>query len=114
MPTMTSSHGVFLMGIARASADLVSLLPTFMVRLRTVFGVVCAESGRSSPRKSATLPNGNKAASLAVRYFNSGVVGSLLVNIAEKLFWRAPTQEHPSERRMRMPTLPYTARRVDW
>ena len=26
-----------------------------MVRLRTVFGVVCAESGRSSPRKSATL-----------------------------------------------------------
>src|SRR5665213_2178646 len=49
-----------------------------MVRLRTVFGVVCAESGRSSPRTSATLPNGNKAASLAVRYFNSGVVGSLL------------------------------------
>jgi hypothetical protein len=34
-----------------------------------------ADAGKSSPRKSATLPNGTNAAILAVRYLNFGVIG---------------------------------------
>lgn len=45
-----------------------------IVRFRTVLAVVFAHIGKSSPKKSATLPNGNKAAMLAARYFNSGGV----------------------------------------
>jgi hypothetical protein len=45
-------------GFARASADLSSRLPTFIVQFRTVLAVVFANNGKSSPNKSATLPNG--------------------------------------------------------
>jgi hypothetical protein len=47
-----------------------------IIRLRVVPGAAFAESGKSSERKSATLPNGISAASLAVRYLSSGVTGS--------------------------------------
>jgi len=77
-----------------------------MVRLRTVAAVVAADEGKSSPRKSAALPNGNSAAILAVRYFNSGVMGFLFVKSVEKLHFCDPEQEHPLNRRMRMPSLP--------
>ena len=57
--------------------------PTRIVRLRTVPTVVCADTGKSSLRKSAAWPNGNKAAILAVRYLSSGVIGFLFVKIVE-------------------------------
>jgi hypothetical protein len=37
--------------VARSSADFLRRLPTFIVRLRTVLAVDCADKGRSSPRK---------------------------------------------------------------
>jgi hypothetical protein len=42
--------------------------PTRTVRFRTVLAWVVVESGNTSPKKSATLPNGINAASFAVRY----------------------------------------------
>jgi hypothetical protein len=75
----------------------------------TVLAVVWEDKGKSSPRKSATFPNGNNAAILAVRYRNSGVVGFLFVKSAEKLRACDPEQEHPLSRRIRMPTFPYTS-----
>jgi hypothetical protein len=91
---------------ASTSADFCSRLPTFIVRLRTVLGVVWEDKGKSSPRKSATFPNGNNAAILAVRYLNSGLVGFLLVKSVEKLRASDPEQEHPLSRRIRMPIFP--------
>jgi hypothetical protein len=93
-------------GFARASADFSSRLPTLIVRFRTVLAVVFADNGKSSPKKSATLPNGSKAAILAVRYFNSGVVGFLFVKSVEKLRPCDPEHEHPLIRRTRIRTLP--------
>src|SRR5450755_2139266 len=112
-PTTNSFAGSFDDEEASTSADSCSRLPTFIVRLRTVPAVARANSGRSSPRKSATFPNGNCAAILAVRYRNSGVIGFLFVNSVEKLRDCDPAQEHPLSRRMRMPTLPQTDRRVE-
>jgi hypothetical protein len=100
--------------VASASADFCSRLPTFIVRLRTVLAVACADNGRSSPRKSATFRNGSRAAILAVRYRNSGVIGLLFVNSVEKLSACHPEHGHLLTRRIRMPTFPYTERRVDW
>jgi hypothetical protein len=105
-PTIYSLHGLFDEPVANTSADFCSRFPTFIVRLRTVPAVARADIGRSSPRKSATFPNGNSAAILAVRYRNSGVIGFLFVNSVEKLRDCDPAQEHPLSRRMRMPTLP--------
>jgi len=112
-PTTNSFAGSFDDVEANTSADFCSRLPTFIVRLRTVLAVVWEDKGKSSPRQSATLPNGNHAAILAVRYRNSGVIGFLFVNSVEKLRACDPAQEHPLSRRMRMPTLPYSDRRVD-
>jgi hypothetical protein len=79
IPTVEADDGLFAgFGFAdpdRASAEVCSLRPTLIVRLRIVPGAAFAESGRSSERKSATLPNGISAASLAVRYLSSGVTG---------------------------------------
>jgi hypothetical protein len=82
-PATTSSHGLLFEGTARASADFCSRFPTFIVRLRTVLAVAFADTGRSSPRKSAAFPKGSKAAILALRYLNSGVIGWLFVKIVE-------------------------------
>jgi hypothetical protein len=49
-----------------------------------------------------------------VIYRNSGVIGLLFVNSVEKLCACDPEQGHALRRRIRMPTLPYTERRVDW
>jgi len=103
-PTINSLHGLFDEPVANTSADFCSRFPTFIVRLRTVPAVARADSGRSSPRKSATFPNGNSAAILAVRYRNSGVIGFLFVNSVEKLRDCDPAQAHPLSRRMRMLT----------
>src|ERR1039457_5360833 len=112
-PTTNSFAGSFDDEEASTSADFCSRLPTFIVRLRTVLAVVWEDKGKSSPRKSATFPNGNNAAILAVRYRNSGVVGFLLVKSEEKLRACDPEQEHPLNRRIRMPTFPYTERSVE-
>ncbi len=40
------------------------------------------ESGKTSPRNAATLPNGSSAASFAVRYSNSGAMPTRRVNNA--------------------------------
>src|ERR1035441_9978312 len=88
-------------------------IPTFIVQLRTVLAVACADKGRSSPRKSVTFRNGNSAAILAVTYRTSGVMGFLFVNSVEKLAASDPEQGHLLSRRIRMPTFPYTERRVD-
>src|ERR1039458_10743474 len=77
-------------------------------------GSCLCRQGRSSPRKSAAFRNGNRAAILAVRYRNSGVMGLLFVNSVEKLCANDPEQAHALSRRMRMSTLPYTDRRVEW
>jgi hypothetical protein len=74
--------------------------------------VVWEDKGKSSPRKSATFPNGNNAAIFAVRYRNSGVLGFLFVKSVEKLRACDPEHEHPLSRRIRMPTFPYTERSV--
>src|ERR1700733_1411999 len=94
-PTTNSFAGSFDEEEARTSADSCSRLPTFIVRLRTVLGVAWEDKGKSSPRKSATFPNGNNAAILAMRYRNSGVMGFLLVKSVEKLRACDPEQEHP-------------------
>ena len=52
--------GIFRGRLARASADFPSRLPTFIVRLRTVLAVDCADKGRNSPRKSAAFLNGTR------------------------------------------------------
>ena len=113
-PTTNSLQGSFDVAAARVSADLCSRLPTFIVRLRTVLAVACADKGRNSPRKSAAFRKGTRAAILAVRYRNSGVIGLLFVNSVEKLYAWDPEQGHALRRRIRMPTVPYTERRVDW
>jgi hypothetical protein len=87
--------------------------PTFIVRFRTVPAVVFADNGKSSPKKSDTLPNGNKAAILAVRYFSSGVVGFIFVKRVEKLRLCDPEHKHPLIRRTRIRIFPYTDRRVE-
>src|SRR5664279_5223566 len=113
-PTTNSLQGSFDAGVARAFADFSSRLPTFIVRLRTLLAVACADKGRSSLRKSAAFRNGNSAAILAVRYRSSGVIGLLFVNSVEKLRAWDPDQAHAFRRRTPIPTLPYTERRVDW
>jgi hypothetical protein len=84
-PTTNSFAGSFDDEEASTAADSCSCLPTFIVRLRTVLGVVLEDKGKSSPRKSATFPNGNNAAIFAVRYRNSGVIGFLFVESVENL-----------------------------
>src|ERR1035438_462397 len=96
-PTTSCLQGPPDAAAARSSADFLSRLPTFIVRLRTVLAVDCADKGRSSPRKSVTFRNGNRAAILAVRYRNSGVMGLLFVNSVEKLCANDPEQGHRSE-----------------
>src|SRR5580658_813655 len=113
-PTTNFLAGSFDEEVASTSADFWSRLPTFIVRLRTVLAVVLEDKGKSSPRKSATFPNGNNAAIFAVRYRNSGVVGFLFVKSVEKLRVSDPEQEHPLSRRIRTPTFPYTERSVAW
>jgi hypothetical protein len=84
-PTTNSFAGSFDDEEASTSADFCRRLPTFIVRLRTELAFVWQDKGKSSPRKSATFPNGYNAAILAVRYRNSRVVGFLLVKSVEKL-----------------------------
>jgi len=82
-PTTASSHELAVDVSARALADFCRRISTFIVRLRTVLPVVWADNGKSSPRKSAALSKGSRAAILAVRYLISSVIGFLSVNIIE-------------------------------
>jgi hypothetical protein len=66
-PRTASSQEELTERLARTSADFRSRLPTFMVRLRTVLTLVSADIGSNSLKNSVALPNGNKAAILAVR-----------------------------------------------
>jgi hypothetical protein len=68
-------------------------------------GAAFVESSNSSERKSATLPNGIGAASSAVRYLSSGVIGLWFVKIDDRLA-ESKAQPHPRSRRTLMGTLP--------
>ena len=78
----------------------------WLVRLRTVLTATFADAGKSSPRKSATLPNGSRAAILAVRYLSSGVMGLRFVKRVEYVRFCEPVHGQPLNRRIRIGTLP--------
>ena len=79
---------------AGAARERSSRFPTRNVRLRTVLAWNLVESGNTSPRKSATLPNGISAANLAVRYRSSGAMGDRRVNNAGTVFGASVRHGH--------------------
>ena len=81
-------------GRAGAARERSSCFPTRNVRLRTVLAWNVVESGNTSPRNSATLPNGISAANLAVKYRSSGAMGDRRVNNAGTVFGASVRHGH--------------------